>query len=234
MLTNPLYAGHLEYPKWGVELTKAQHEPLISYSTFLIIQDRLKGRATAPVRKDISADFPLRGFLICEACGYPLTACWARGRSGKKNPYYLCQHRGCSDKGKSIPREELEQLFGDLLKKLVPTQQTFQLAENMFKAAWEERRLTVLSEKKEWLAKAKRLEKNIDSLIERLVQTSDERIQAAYEKRLAELHQERAIAEEAAASVALPDQSYEEMFEHAMVFLSNPYKIWENGQLQTK
>lgn len=67
ILKHTIYAGFIEKPEWNVPLTKGKHEALISYDTHLIIQDRLNDRAVAPARKDIDQDFPLRGFLVCEA-----------------------------------------------------------------------------------------------------------------------------------------------------------------------
>jgi DNA invertase Pin-like site-specific DNA recombinase len=102
ILTNPLYAGYLEHAKSGVPLMEAQHEPLISFSTHQIILDRLSEQSVAPARKDISVEFPLRGFVTCESCGHRLTSCWSTSRNGQKYPYYLCGFRGCAEKGKSI------------------------------------------------------------------------------------------------------------------------------------
>ena len=44
-LTNLLYAGYLERPERNIPLTKAVLEPLISYETYLINQDRLNSAA---------------------------------------------------------------------------------------------------------------------------------------------------------------------------------------------
>ena len=44
LLTCIHYAGYYDYPSWGVGLTKAWHEPLISYETYLKIQELLKGQ----------------------------------------------------------------------------------------------------------------------------------------------------------------------------------------------
>jgi len=56
------HAGYIIYPMWDIPLTKGQHDPLISYATYQVIQARLGERTVAPARKDISSDFPLRGF----------------------------------------------------------------------------------------------------------------------------------------------------------------------------
>lgn len=139
LLTRLVYAGYLEKEDWGVPLTKAQHEPLISYETHLIIQDRLSDRQVAPARKDIDQDFPLRGFLICDACGYGLTACWSKSGTGTKYPYYLCHHKGCTERGKSARKEKVEQQFETILGSLVPSIETYETAARMFKEAWEAR-----------------------------------------------------------------------------------------------
>lgn len=67
-LTQPLYAGYVEAPSWNVSLRKGHHEALITFETFQRIQDWLSGTAKAPARKDISEDFPLRGFILCADC----------------------------------------------------------------------------------------------------------------------------------------------------------------------
>lgn len=98
ILGNPLYAGYIEYKPWGVELRKGRHEGMVSYETFLKIQDRLKGRALAPARVDLNQEFPLRGGVAC-SCGNILTACMSKSQTGKHHPYYLCQNRRCEYKG---------------------------------------------------------------------------------------------------------------------------------------
>ncbi|WP_341645355.1 recombinase family protein [Thauera sp. SDU_THAU2] len=61
ILTRPVYAGYVSAPHWDVPLLKGQHEGLISYETFLKIQERLNGNARVPNRKNLNEDFPLRG-----------------------------------------------------------------------------------------------------------------------------------------------------------------------------
>lgn len=73
ILQRPVYAGYVEAPDWGVSLRKGHHEPLIPYSTYERIQGLLSGNAYAPARKDINEDFPLRGFVLCDDCGKPMT-----------------------------------------------------------------------------------------------------------------------------------------------------------------
>ncbi len=136
ILTRPVYAGYVESARWDVALRKGHHEALISYETFLKIQERLKGNSYAPQRKDINADFPLRGEVVCGECDSPLTSCWSKGRNGKY-PYYLCIQRGCTSYGKSIRRDVLEGHFEDLLRDMVPSANLFRAASAMFKKLWD-------------------------------------------------------------------------------------------------
>ncbi|WP_375543666.1 recombinase family protein [Leisingera aquaemixtae] len=108
LLKNVLYAGYLQQEKWGVPLTKAKHEALITYETFQVIQSRLNERAVAPARPNIKRDFVVSGVMKCGNCGRGITYCWSRSHSGKKYPYYLCPNRTCPDGGKSIRRGKLE------------------------------------------------------------------------------------------------------------------------------
>ena len=87
LLKRPIYAGYIDMPDWGIRMQKIVHEPLISLTTYQAIQDRLNGRAVAPIRKDTDAEFPLRGFIACVDCGHLMTAARSKGRS-RYYPYY--------------------------------------------------------------------------------------------------------------------------------------------------
>ena len=94
--------------------------------------------AKAPARKDLSADFPLRGFVTCGDCGEPYPAGWTKGRSAYY-PYYLCDTRGCPSCRKVIRREHIEGDLEKLLEELRPSEGMFNMAFKMFRKAWDER-----------------------------------------------------------------------------------------------
>jgi hypothetical protein len=48
---------------------------LISFATDERIQTVLNGNVYAPARKDINEYFSLRGFVLCDDCGEPMTSC---------------------------------------------------------------------------------------------------------------------------------------------------------------
>lgn len=179
MLTRVLYAGYVEHDNWGVSLRDGHHEGLIDFSTYQRIQERLTGTAKAPARKDISQDFPLRGFVLCNDCGEALTACWSTSKTGKKHPYYLCKTKGCESYRKSIRRDALEDDFEGLLQSLEPAQGLFKLARAMFKDAWDLRLAQSRSTGKELRKKAAQVEKQIEALVERTVEATSASVMAA-------------------------------------------------------
>ena len=128
MLQRSLYAGYITIPKWKIHLQPAKHEPLIDFQTWRRIQDRLEGNAYAPARKDLNADFPLRGFVTC-TCGQSFTAAWSKGRN-QYYAYYTCQKKGCENIRKSILKDQIEGEFEDLLHSLKP-------APILFRTAWD-------------------------------------------------------------------------------------------------
>lgn len=95
-------------------------------------QERLNGNAKAPMRKDVSKDFPLRGFVDCEECSRPLTASWSTSKTSKKHAYCWCKTKGCSSHRKSIQKSQIENEFEEMLKTLQPSQNLAQAAQALF------------------------------------------------------------------------------------------------------
>ena len=62
-------------------------------------------------------DFPLNGFVRCEACGRPLTGSWSKGRNG----YYAYYHCRRQCRAVNVSKAKLEGLFVDELAELQPT-----------------------------------------------------------------------------------------------------------------
>ncbi|MEM8839405.1 MAG: recombinase family protein, partial [Pseudomonadota bacterium] len=101
LLKNPIYAGYMNSRTWKISMQEGKHQPLIDLATWQKNQDRLKTKKVAPIRKDTRPDFPLRGFVCCDECHRPMTACWSKGRS-RPYGYYFCQTRDCSQRLKNI------------------------------------------------------------------------------------------------------------------------------------
>lgn len=228
-LTKTLYAGYVEAPDWGVSLRKGQHEGLISFETFERIQKRLKEGARAPARPDLNADFPLRGAITCACCERPLTASWSKSKTGVKHPYYSCFNRTCSEKGKSIRRDQIEGDFAALLESLTPAPSLFDLVRALVKHGWDQRLAQAHAFAKTFAKDIQGIEKQIDSLLERIVEASNPTVITAYENKIAKLEREKLVLEEKRVSSGLVRGTFEEMFELAMFFFANPSKLWVSG-----
>jgi DNA invertase Pin-like site-specific DNA recombinase len=168
ILTRSTYAGYIEVPKWNVGLRKGHHEPPISWDTFERIQENLKEGARPAARKDINADFPLRGFVACDDCGMPMTAAWSKG-CRRYYPYYLCGTRDCPSKRKSIARAKIEDGFAEILSNLQPSRELFEVARAMFKDAWNMRMKEAESTKRALEKQCKDAETQIEGLLDRIV-----------------------------------------------------------------
>ena len=186
LFSRPLYAGHITIENWGLQLVPGKHEPLVSLDTWLAVQNRTKEMAKAPTRKNLNADFPLRGFVDCADCGKPMTSCWSKGRSASY-PYYLCDTRGCTSHRKSIRAERLEGEFEELLLTLRPSEGLFNLAFQMCRDLWE-LKVAGMREQVEHLRRDLVIAgKKIDQLIDRVVDATSASVASAYERKIKEL-----------------------------------------------
>ena len=234
MLTRPVYAGYIQAPNWNVSLRKGHHEGLVSYETYLKVQQRLREGAKAPARKDINEDFPLRGFVTCGDCDKPLTACWSKSKTGAKHPYYLCHNKGCASYRKSIRRDQMEGEFEKVLRAMQPGDTLMGMATAMFKDAWSQR----LAQAKQSLIglrqNAGKIDKQIDQLLDRIVEADNPRVIGAYENKIANLEKEKLLIAEKLQNQSKPRHAFEEMFELALQFLSTPWNLWASGQIHLR
>ena len=237
LLSNPLYAGYICYPDWDIPLTKAHHEPLISFATHEKVLERLSGRALSiPVRKTINEDFPLRSFICCADCGVPYKASFSKGRS-KRYGYYVCQTKTCDESyGKSVRKEKLEEDFEALLKSVRPSQAIVRVATRLFKAAWDKSIQDFDARRSAALDAAKSIEKQIEKLVDRILESSQPRMIAVYEKEMDRLEKQRMRqlddAESFSRKNAGSEPSFDQAYRTAMTFLANPCILWRSGRIE--
>ena len=235
-LTNPLYAGYLIYKPWGIHLTKAQHEPLISLEVFQRIQNRLNGRPAFPVRKDINEDFPLRGFVLCDDCGEPYRGAFSKGRGGKRYGYYVCHTKTCCSYGKSIKKAEVEEGFEQLLGALKPRPEIVSIASEMFRVLWDKHRAAFEERRLAAQEALKAVQKRLEGVIARAVSATQPSLIAAYEGEIERLDRQRAVEEERLANMdsegglKLPD--FDKAYRTAMEFLANPLNLWLSERIE--
>ena len=232
ILTRLVYAGMIERPEWNITLREGQHEGLVSYETFLKVQERLKDGGYVPMRANINREFPLRGFVACGDCGHQMTSCWSTGRGGVKHPYYMCFQKSCGSYRKSIRRDQIEGEFADILKDLTPANELLSFAKLMFRDIWEQLGAQVDHNRDRIKASIKVTQTKIDQLVERLVDATNPNVIAAYEKKLNDLESDKMLKAEKLQNAALQKPTFEQAFEPAMRFLSNPHKLWKTGRFE--
>jgi len=231
ILTQPVFTGHICSETYGITWLKAQHEPLISMATFDAIQERRNGTAKLPARKDIGDDFALRGFVCCADCGKPMRSCWAKGKY-RPYPYYLCQTKGCESYGKSVARDKAEDAVGDIIKTLQPTQSLFTLCKALFKRAWDTRLHQAEEVRLSIVRHITATEKQVDTLLGRILTADNATIITAYEQKLAALEHEKArLHDDLECQQAPSKASFDEKLELALTFLENPWKLWASGDI---
>ena len=233
IMTQPVYTGHICSETYGLNWLKGQHESLISLDTFDKVQARRNGTAYAPARKNIGDDFACRGIVVCADCNAPLRSSWPKGKT-KSYPCYLCQTLKCQQYGKSIPRDKLEGEIGDLIRTLQPTHGLLSVARAMFAAAWEQRRTQAVEVTRSGQRRIAEVDKQIEMLLSRILDASNTTVIRSYEAKVAELDRQKLVlAEQMTKQVELPGK-FSDSLELALGFLSNPWKIWETGQISLR
>jgi site-specific DNA recombinase len=108
ILKNEFYAGYYEYSKWGVGLTRGNHEAIIPLSVIQKIKE--KGGKNNKISKD--ENFALKKILFCIDCKKNLqTATFKKA----KFPYYYCLGKDCSMNNKYFsPKVIDQQIIEDL------------------------------------------------------------------------------------------------------------------------
>ncbi|AWX92644.1 resolvase [Paracoccus mutanolyticus] len=220
LLARPTYAGYVEAPNWGISLRKGFHEPLIDLATHERIQARLRGSAVAPARKDINEDFPLRGFVLCDDCDQPMTSCWSKGRN-KHYAYYLCDTPNCASHRRSIPRADIEDGAEAILRCMRPARQFFALARAMFTDIWNARQAEAQRARAALSDQIRDIEKQIEGLLDRIMEGASPTVAAAYEQRIEKLERRKLVLADQAVNAAPPEDRLEELIEPALTFLSN-------------
>ena len=229
LLKKVVYAGYVEAPKWGVSVRDGQHEGLIDFATHQQIQDVLEGKKRRPAaRADINEDFPLRGFVACDCCGNAMTGAWSKGKY-RHYAYYRCQTRACDNKGKSIPVAKMEEGFNSILQSMQPAKGLFELAKAMLRDAWNMRLALAVTEKEALQQQIKDVNRQLENMLDRIVEANSASVVSAYESRIEKLEREKLALNERIAKSVPPKGRLEDCIELSLKFLSSPWNIWKNG-----
>ena len=201
-LKKPLYCGILESSKWGISI-KGDFQPIVSEELFQRVQDVLSGRApaTVPHRRQ-NEQFPLRGALLCHACGLPSTGSTSKGKT-KRYRYYHC-HRG--RRHLRVRADLVEAEFLVLLDRLQPHPDRMRLIDEIFRRVWKDKQATAHLEAVQLAATLTRLEASkariLDQMANGTLEDADyQRLYTGVREQIAEVKSELIHAERSVIDV---------------------------------
>jgi len=139
ILNNQFYIGILKVRVYPIH--EGKHKPLISALLWQKCQDLLHNKSNHATNHRLidNPDFPLRRFTLCGFCNHPLTACWTKGGSGGKYPYYYCVNKSCDKYGVMIKKGDLHDEFYDYLEITKPIKEYLPLFKEVFITRYKER-----------------------------------------------------------------------------------------------
>ena len=104
----------------------------------------------------------------------------------------------------------------------------------MFKEAWKQRLAQAQHAASSLKSKLVKNEKQIEQLLDRVVEAENPTVIGAYEKRIAQLEKQKLITIEKLENKGNPKHTFDEMFELALNFLSTPWNLWASGQMHLR
>jgi len=236
ILENPLYAGYIEYKKWGIPFMKAKHDGFISIETYKIVQERLQGRTKPWKRQDYRADFPLRPFVFCAICANPMTASWSTGRKKKKYPNYRCRRKKglCIYAQKSISKHKFESEFEALLVNKRPADEYIDLAIDVLQEQWSIR-LEQYAQQRELIKnELNEATKGIEWYSERVSKAEDEVLINTYEEKIKELVGKKKKTERDLGKQFYTAEQFGTASEKVFKILKDPMSMWKSDEYDDK
>lgn len=145
-----------------------KHTPLISSSLFAKCQYLLgkKSNNRDVGRKYDNPDFPLKHTLNCVECGQPLTAQFSNSARGTKHPHYFCKTKGCKLHRKTYRKVDLERDFAAYLKLIKPSKEFVKRFNERFLDRYKHREQDLRGEYLRKSEEVKRLDKDLNFVIE--------------------------------------------------------------------
>ena len=229
MLRNPVYIGRVDVPDYGIS-TRGDFEPLLNERVFYRVQAILDGRLelTAPRQRN-DPDFPLRGYVRCEACGKPLTASWSKGRSDYY-AYYHCRGR-C--RAANISKTKLEEMFVDELTRLQPTAGFMRLVKDRVLHAWRDLKADAKRRIVEVERKQKTIQERLDRLDEAFLYERSIDIER-YDRHRDKLREELTLVQMDRHASELEEMDVEGILAFAERVLPSASNLWVQSSLNQK
>lgn len=128
-----------------------------------------------------------------------------------------------------IPRQRLEDDFESYLSALTPPKNVAEVFFAMVKDSWDDSAHNQNIHKQSLGKSLKRLEKELDDLMVRIVETRSTTLIRALERKIENLEEEKLITEEKLLSMSTNKAPFETGLRTSKLLLSNARKLWDMG-----
>lgn len=236
ILSELLYTGYMEYPKWNIERMKGKHEGFIDIDTFNRVQQKLKGKSYIMTRKDYSLDFPLRTLVLCDECKKTYTGGNVHGRS-KQYPKYWCKNKNCLFYTKSVPRDTIEEQFKVVLEHSKPDSGVIDLTENVLLNAWENKADNYVANRERIEARIEEIDKQITAFSDQIalkMATNDQEMIRIYEGQIKKLTIEMETLKSSLKKPLYTTEQFRTASDKVLNILREPVAMWESDEYKDK
>lgn len=234
ILSKVIYAGYIEYPEWGVERRKGHHEAIISLETYERNHEKLFGKKKIRTRADTTADFPLRGLMVCSECQKLLTASWSKGRNSRV-PYYRCNQKSCKFGNKSVNRDSfMHPMFELLLKQLEPKKSVIDLAKEIVMDVWNKSKKELVNTESGVVKKINAISSDIDILLDRITKANTENTIKVYEEKVNFLTLQKEELERRLRKNSHHGKDFGTALSLVLEKVKNPLKLWQKEEIEQK
>lgn len=227
ILSNPLYAGYIEYLPWDIPFQKGMHDGIISIDTYNKIQKRLRDGCRPVIRKDTNKDFPLRNYLLCGRCFKPVTASWSKGRTNYY-PYYTCNKEGCDCRYKTLSRDQIHAEYRELLTLIKPKPSIIKLSKAILLELWNQKLQNTNSTDQAVVVTSEKISKQIEQIMLRITQISNPVLIAKYEEQILKLEEEKEKVEAEMPEKLDSKIDFGTACERVLEYMKNPVQIWDS------
>ena len=230
ILSEIIYTGYIEFPKWEVKRKKGFHQPLINLETYEKIQAKLKRPEKKLTERD-SVEFPLRQLVCCSICGEKMTGSFHKGKH-RYYAHYFCTSKNCPAKPRNIPKSFLEGEYKRLLGKIAPESEIIELTQAIAMDVWHKSIIGVKTSEKATEKEIETREAQIEIFIDLIPKATNDLVRTKYESRIEILENEiLTIKKQTTPSDYL---NCEEAISEVLDFLGTPVDYWEKTNLEGK
>lgn len=230
LLTQPLYAGLIDYPEWGITRRRAQHQAIIPEEVYDKIQIKLR-RPERKLRETDAREFPLRRVVDCAFCHHKLTGSTSKGKR-KYYSHYTCNNKECIANPKNIIASTVENDYVELLESIKVEPEVLEMAKLIVMRIWQQKVKDITSAQTAAEKEIETLDRQIDEYVNLMPTTHSEGLRRRYEVKISELEQR--IVELKQSQENKKEPNFEEALNMTLKLLGTPAETWQHSEKEVK